>query len=104
MRANLWKRKLLFKGKTQPANSSSDHGGDERHNTEVNGRMHSGDAKIADLVGEHLQTKEKKKPKNRGGGQEQGVEMERGRGREQSNLFSRFFISLALVVWNSSLL
>jgi len=26
---------------------------------ELDGRMHSEDAKIADLVGEHLQTKEK---------------------------------------------
>jgi len=66
MRANLWKRKLLFKGKTQPANSSSDHGGDERHNTEVNGRMHSEDAKIADMVGVHLQTKEKTRMGGRG--------------------------------------
>jgi hypothetical protein len=30
------------------------------HNTLVDGRMRSGEAKIANLVGEHLQTKEKK--------------------------------------------
>jgi hypothetical protein len=59
MRADLWKIKLLFKTKTQPASSSSDHGRDERHNTKVDGRMYSEDAKIANLVGEHLKTKEK---------------------------------------------
>jgi hypothetical protein len=50
MRADLKRRKLLFKIKTQPTNSGSGQGGDERHNTKVDGRMHSGDAKIADLV------------------------------------------------------
>jgi hypothetical protein len=61
MRANLKKKKLLFKAKTQLANSSSSQGGDEQHNKEVNGRMHSGEAEIADLVGDHQQTKEKTK-------------------------------------------
>jgi hypothetical protein len=55
MMANLKreKKKLLFKAKTQPANSSN-QGGDERHIMEVDGRMHNEDAKIADIVGEHL--------------------------------------------------
>jgi hypothetical protein len=61
MRASLKKRKLIFKEKTQPANNSSDQGRDERHSTDVNERMHRGDAKIADLVGKHLQTREKTK-------------------------------------------
>jgi hypothetical protein len=52
-------QKLLFKAKTQLANNSNGHEGDERHNTEVDGRMYSGYTKIADLVGEYLQTKEK---------------------------------------------
>jgi len=30
----------------------------KRHNMEVDRLMHSGDAKIVDLIGEHLQTKE----------------------------------------------
>jgi hypothetical protein len=56
--ADLKRIKLLFKAKTQSANSSSGQGKDERHNIEVDGRMHNGKAKIAeDLVGEHLQTK-----------------------------------------------
>jgi hypothetical protein len=59
MRINLWRGKLLFKAKTQLQNSSSGHGGDERHNMKVDERMHSGKAKIADVVGKHLQTKEK---------------------------------------------
>jgi hypothetical protein len=58
MRANLKRIKLLVKAKTQPINSSSGKG-DERHNKEVDERMHRGDAKIADLIGKHLQTKEK---------------------------------------------
>jgi len=33
MMTDLWRRKLLFKIKTQPGNSSNGHGGDERHNT-----------------------------------------------------------------------
>jgi hypothetical protein len=66
MRADLWRRKLLLKVKMQPANSNSNHGWDERHNTEVNGRMHSEDAKIADMVGVHLQTKEKTRMGGRG--------------------------------------
>jgi hypothetical protein len=57
MRADLWRRKLLFKAKIQPANSNSSHGGDKRHNTEEDGRMHCEDVKIDDLIGEHLQTK-----------------------------------------------
>jgi hypothetical protein len=57
MRADLKRRKLLFKAKTQPSNISSGHGGDERHNIEVDEQMHGGDAKIADLVREQLQTK-----------------------------------------------
>jgi hypothetical protein len=61
MRTDLWRRKLLFKAKTQPANCSSNHRGDEQHNAEVDRRMHSGYAKSADLVGEHVQTKEKLK-------------------------------------------
>jgi hypothetical protein len=59
MRAYLKRRKLLFKIKTQPANNSSGQEGDDQHSTKVDGRMHNGEAKIADLVGEHLQIKEK---------------------------------------------
>jgi hypothetical protein len=51
---------FLFKAKTQPANNSSGHEGDERHNTKVDERMHSEDAKIVDIVGKHLQIKEPK--------------------------------------------
>jgi len=56
MRVDLWRRKLLFKTKTktQLANSNSGYGRDERHNMEVDGRMHNGDAKIVNLVEEHL--------------------------------------------------
>jgi hypothetical protein len=54
MRAYLKRIKLLFKTKIQSTNSSSGEGGDERHITEVNGRMHNGYAKIVNLVGEHL--------------------------------------------------
>jgi hypothetical protein len=54
MRADLKRIKLLFK-----ANNSSGQEGDERHSTEVNGRMHSGEAKNANLVGKHIQTKDK---------------------------------------------
>jgi hypothetical protein len=57
MMVDLWKRKLLFKTKTQPANSNDRHGGDERHNTDIDRRMHSRYAKIVDMVGEHLQTR-----------------------------------------------
>jgi hypothetical protein len=42
MSADLWRRKLLFKVKTQPANNNIGHGGDGQYNTEVNERMHSG--------------------------------------------------------------
>jgi hypothetical protein len=42
-------------------NSSSGHRGDEQHNTKVDEDMHSREAKIIELVGEHLQTKEKTK-------------------------------------------
>jgi hypothetical protein len=59
MRANLKRKKLLFKVKTQPTNSSSSQGEDERHNTNVNGWIHNGEAKITDLIREHLQTKKK---------------------------------------------
>jgi ribosomal protein L23 len=58
MRADLKKIKLLFKVKTQPVNSASGQGGDEQHSMEVGRRMHSEEAKIANLVGEHLQTNE----------------------------------------------
>jgi hypothetical protein len=58
MKTDLKRRKLLFKIKTQPTNRSSDQGRDEWHNTEVDERMHSGEAKNADLVGEHIQAKE----------------------------------------------
>jgi hypothetical protein len=57
MIANLWRRKLLFKAQTQAANNSNNHGGYERYNTEVDGQMHIGDAKITNLIGKHLQTK-----------------------------------------------
>jgi hypothetical protein len=57
--ADLKKRKLLFKAKIQPANSSGGQRGDERHSTNVNGQMHSKEANIIHLIGEHLQTKEK---------------------------------------------
>jgi len=59
-------KKLLFKAKTQPANSSSGHGGDKWHNMEVDGRIYNGETKIVDLVREHLQTKEKKNQNGRG--------------------------------------
>jgi hypothetical protein len=54
MRADQKRIKLLFKAKMQPANSSSGQGGDERKSTDVDARMHSRDAKIANLVEEHL--------------------------------------------------
>jgi hypothetical protein len=68
MRADLKKRKLLFKAKTQPWNSNSNSGQirDEWHNTEVDEQMHSRDAKIVDLTDEHLQTKEKTRIRRRG--------------------------------------
>jgi hypothetical protein len=63
MRTDLKRIKLLFKTKTktktQPANNSNGQGGDEWYSTEVNWWMHNGDAKIVDLIEEHLQTKEK---------------------------------------------
>jgi hypothetical protein len=59
MKADLKRRKLLFKTKTQLTNSSSGQRGDEQNNIEIDGRMHNGDAEIIDLVGEYLQTKEK---------------------------------------------
>jgi hypothetical protein len=43
MKADLKGRKLLFKAKTQPVNISRGQGGDERHITKVDRRMHSGD-------------------------------------------------------------
>jgi len=51
MRADLKRKTFLFKAKVYPANNSSGHEGDERHNTEVDGLMHSRVTKIADLVG-----------------------------------------------------
>jgi len=54
MMADIKRIKLLFKAKTQPINSSSDQERDERHNAEVDGRVHSGVAKIADLVEKYL--------------------------------------------------
>jgi len=66
MEVDLQRRKLLFKAKTQPANNNNNQGEGEWHNTEVVRRMHIRDAKITDLVGEHLQTKEKTRV--RGGG------------------------------------
>jgi hypothetical protein len=59
MMTDLKRIKLLFKAKTQPANNINGQRGDERHNTKVDGQMHSINTKITDLVGEHLQTKEK---------------------------------------------
>jgi hypothetical protein len=59
--ADLKRRKLLFKAKTQSTNSSSGYGGDERHSTEGDGRMHSKKAKITNLFRQHLQKKKKKK-------------------------------------------
>jgi hypothetical protein len=59
MKAYLERRKLLFKTKNrnkQPASSSSDWGGDEWHNIVEGGRTHNGDAEVANLVKEHLQT------------------------------------------------
>jgi hypothetical protein len=41
MKADLKRIKLLFKAKTQPTNNSTGQGGDERHNIEVDGWMHS---------------------------------------------------------------
>jgi len=58
-RANLKRRKLLFKAKTQLATSNSEQGGNERYNTVVDGQMHNGDAKIADLVKKTLTNKRK---------------------------------------------
>jgi hypothetical protein len=60
MRADIKRRKLLFKLKTQPANSNNGQKRNE-HSTEVDGCMHSREAEIANLVGEHLQKKKKKK-------------------------------------------
>jgi len=65
MMVDLWRRNLLFTTKTHSTNSSSCHGGDKQHNKEVDGRMHSRDAKIAYLVREHLQTKEKTRMRER---------------------------------------
>jgi hypothetical protein len=51
--------KLLFKIKTQQANSSSSQGGDERHNKWVDGQMHSEEAKL--LIWSENTYKQKKK-------------------------------------------
>ena len=59
MRANLERRNLLFKTKhknKQLISSSNGQGGDEQHNLVEGGRAHSKNVKVADLVGEHLQT------------------------------------------------
>jgi hypothetical protein len=68
MRADLKRIKLLFKAKIQAAITSNGQGGDERHSIEVDRRMHSGEAKIADLVGE------KRTPTNK-------IKNQNGRGR-----------------------
>jgi hypothetical protein len=54
MKTDRKKRKLIFKVKTQATNSISGQGGYERHNTEVDERMHSEETKITYLIGEHL--------------------------------------------------
>jgi hypothetical protein len=79
MKANLKRRKLLFKAKTQLVNSCSGQVGDERHSTKVDGLMHSEDAKNADLGGEHLQRKEK----NQNGRERLGVGSRKGNGEEE---------------------
>jgi hypothetical protein len=56
---------FLFKAKTQPANNSSGHEGDERHNTKVDGQMYSENVKITDLIRKHLKTKEERERKRR---------------------------------------
>ena len=56
MRANLERTNLLFKTNKQTTSNSNGQGGDERHNIVEDGRMHSGEAEIADLVRERLQT------------------------------------------------
>jgi hypothetical protein len=63
MRVDLERKKLLFKTKNTNKQSASNSGrrGDEQHNTVEGGRMHSGDAKVANLVGEHLKKSTKKK-------------------------------------------
>jgi hypothetical protein len=99
MRANLWRKNLLFKAKSQLANSRSGYEGYERHNIEVGGQMHSGETKIADLVGEHLK-KKKKRVRVRTGS--------RKRMREQiPNLFSESFFfgrccSYLLIIYNTN--
>jgi hypothetical protein len=59
MRVDLERRNLLFKTKNtnkQLVSSSSGRGEDERHNTMEGGQTHSREAKVADLVREHLHT------------------------------------------------
>jgi hypothetical protein len=53
------KKKILFEVKTKLTNSCNGHGGDERHIMKIDRRMHNRDVKIADLVGKHLQPKQK---------------------------------------------
>jgi hypothetical protein len=60
-------QKLLFKTKAQPANNSNGHKRDEWHNMKVDRQMYSGHAKITNLVGEYLQTKEETRMEGRGG-------------------------------------
>jgi hypothetical protein len=50
-------KKTLIQSKN--TNSSNGQGRDERHNPKVKGWIHSRETKIADLVGEQLQIKEK---------------------------------------------
>lgn len=57
MMTDLKIRKFLFKAKTQLTNSSSGQRENEQHITEIDGRMHSENVKIVDLIGEHIQTK-----------------------------------------------
>ena len=63
MRVDLKGKNLLFKTKNtnkQLASSNSNHEGDKWHNSVNGGRMYSGEAEVAYLVGEHLQTYIKK--------------------------------------------
>jgi hypothetical protein len=72
-------KKTLIQSKNTIASNSSVQGVDEWHNTEVDGRMHSEEAKIADLVEEHQQTIEKNQ-NERG---RVGAESRKGNGVEE---------------------
>jgi hypothetical protein len=53
MNVDLERRSILIKTKNtnkQPANNSSDRGGDECHNTTEGEQTHSGEVEIVDLV------------------------------------------------------